>query len=56
MIDKTTDASNAEQAVVVIRWMSDDLSVHEDFIGLYQTDSMLLVAIIKDSLLRLNLK
>lgn len=59
MIDETTDASNAEQVVFVIRWVSDDLSVHEEFIGLYHADSIQaqsLVAIIKDSLLRLNLK
>ena len=59
MIDETTDASNAEQVVIVIRWVSDDLSVHEEFIGLYHTSSIQaqsLVSIIKDSLLRLNLK
>ena len=59
MIDETTDFSNAEQVVIVIRWVSDDLSVHEEFIGLYKTDSIQaksLVAIIKDTLLRLNLK
>ena len=57
MIDETTDTSNAEQVVIVIRWVSDDLSVHE-FIGLYHTSSIQaqsLVAI-NDSLLRLNLK
>ena len=59
MIDEMTDFSNAEQVVIVIRWISDDLSVHEEFIGLYKTDSIQaksLVAIIKDTLLRLNLK
>ena len=59
MIDETTDASNSEQVVIVIRYVGDDLSVHEEFIGLYQTDSLQarsLAAIIKDTLLRLNLK
>ena len=59
MIDETTDFSNAEQVVIVIRWVNDDLSVHEEFVGLYKTDSIQaksLVAIIKDTLLRLNLK
>ena len=59
MIDETTDSSNVEEVVIVIRWVSDDLSVHEDFIGLYKTDSIQaksLVAIIKDTLLQLNLK
>lgn len=59
MIDETTDASNSEQVVIAIRYVGDDLSVHEEFIGLYQTDSLLarsLAAIIKDTLLHLNLK
>ena len=59
MVDETTDCSNVEQVVIVVRWVSDDLSVHEDFIGLYKTDSIQaksLVSIIKDTLLCLNLK
>ena len=59
MIDETTDTSNSEQVVIVIIYVGDDLSVHEEFIGLYQTDSLLagsLAAISKDTLLRLNLK
>ena len=59
MIDKTTDASNVEQVVLVFRWVDDDLAVHEEFIGLYQSDSIdakSLVAIIRDTLLRMNLK
>ena len=57
MIDETTDSSNSEQLVIVIRWVNDDLSIHEEFIGLYKTDSIKaksLVAIIKDTLLRLT--
>ena len=59
MIDETTDLSNTEQVVLVFRWVDDTLSVHEEFIGLYQTDSIAaasLFKIIEDTLLRLNLK
>ena len=59
MIDETTDSSNVKQVVIVIRWVGNDLSVHEEFIGLHKTDSIQaksLVAIIKDTSLHLNLK
>ena len=58
MIDETTDVSNREQATVVIRWVSEDFKVHEEFVGLYHVDSIdsaSLVSVIKDVLLRLNL-
>ena len=58
MVDETTDISNCEQVVVCIHWVDDDFNVHEDFIGLYQVDSICsdsLVAVIKDALLRMNL-
>ena len=59
MIDETTDLSNTEQVVLVFRWVDSELSVHEKFLGLYQTDSVkaaTLLKIIEDTLLRLNLK
>ena len=59
MIDETTDLSNTEQVVLVFRWIDSELSVHEEFLGLYQTDSIKaasLLKIIEDTLLRLNLK
>ena len=59
MVDETTDASNVEQVVLVFRWVDDNLAVHEEFLGLYQSDSIdakSLVAIIRDTLLRMNLK
>ena len=58
MVDETTDISTTEQVVIVLRWVNPTLAVHEDFIGLYATDSTdanSLVAIIKDVLLQLNL-
>ena len=58
MIDEATDVSNSEQVVIVLRWVDEDLSVQEDFIGLYKTESTnaaTLVSLIKDVLLRCNL-
>ena len=58
MVDETTDISNAEQAVICMRWVDDELSANEEFIGLYQiesTDSNSIVAMIRDVILRLNL-
>ena len=58
MVDETTDASVEEQCVVVIRWIDDGLEAHEDFVGMYvtaSTDANSIVALIKDSLLRMNL-
>ena len=58
MVDETTDCSNKEQVVLVIRWVDEQLIVHEEFIGLYSVpaiDADTLTTVIKDSLLRLNL-
>ena len=54
MIDETADVSNQEQ---VTRSVDDDLEVYEDFLGLYQVTSIgagSLVAVIKDTMSRLN--
>ena len=59
MIDEAMDLANIEQVVLVIHSVNDNLTVTEDFIGLYKTEyieSSLLVSIIKDVLLRMNLK
>ena len=40
MCDETTDNTAKEQAVICIRHVSDDYEVSEDFIGLYQIDSI----------------
>ena len=58
MIDESTDISNREQVVVVLRWVAENLVVHEDFIGLYVVDNILastLATVVKDTLTRLNL-
>ena len=58
MVDETTDIANKEQVVIVLRWVGSDLSVNEEFIGLYAVDSiqaLMLKKVIKDILKRLNL-
>ena len=58
MADETTDISNREQLVICLRWVDNDLDVHEEFVGLHVVDSIdanMLVAVIKDVLLRFNL-
>ncbi len=32
--DETTDASNTAQVTLFLHWVTDDLQVHEDFVGL----------------------
>lgn len=59
MGDEATDCSNKEQVVLPFRWVDEDLAAHEEFIGLYLTDSTTasaLVAIIEDTILRMNIK
>lgn len=58
MVDETTDASNTEQVVICIRWIDENMTPHEDFLGLYQVDCIdasTIVSVIKDVLLRFNL-
>eukprot|EP00731_Ephydatia_muelleri_P009637 Em0005g223a len=35
MVDETRDQSNKEQLTLVLRWVSDDFTVSEEFVGLY---------------------
>ena len=36
MADKTTDAANREQLIIVYCWIDDVFGVHEDFVGLHE--------------------
>ena len=59
MVDEATNCSNKEQVVLVFRRVGKDLAAHEEFIGLYLTDSITaaaLVAIIEDTILCMNIK
>lgn len=58
MADETTDASNQEQVTLFVRWVTEDLEVHEEFLGLYTVPSIdagTLVSVIKDTFLRMAL-
>ena len=58
MMDETTDIANKEQVVICIRWLQEDLSVHDSCLGLFNTpatDSSTLFLILKDVLLRFGL-
>ena len=52
--DESRDISNKEQLTCVLRWVSTiDLSVHEEFIGMYQLEKTVTHSL-KDILLRCN--
>ncbi len=58
MVDETTDASNVEQVVVCLRWVSEGFDVREEFVGLYEVESTraeIIYAVITYVLLRMNL-
>ena len=58
MADETMDKSNREQVVICIRWVDNNLEAHEEFMGLYQVDSIdakTITAVILDTLLRMDL-
>ena len=58
MADEVTDSSNKEQVVVCFRSVDEQFEPHEDFVGLYQVDSIdsrSIVKVLKDTILRLNL-
>jgi hypothetical protein len=58
MADETTDESNIEQVVIVLRHVDSDLAVHEEFIGMYAVnsiDSKTLTTVIRDTLFRMML-
>ena len=59
MVDESTDVWNKEQLAFCIRWVDDELVVHEAFIGMHPmqgTGADQIVFIIKDILLRMNLR
>ena len=59
MADEVTDTSNREQVTVCLRWIDEQFEAREEFVGLHkvdQIDSDTIVAVLKDTLLRTNLK
>jgi len=58
MVDETTDKSNMEQLTLVVRWISDDFEVSEEFLGLYSMsaiDAQSIVDVMKDAFLRFQM-
>ena len=58
MMDETTDISNQEQSVIVLRWVSEDFEVNEEFLGVYNVptiDAATLTMAANDTLCRMNL-
>ena len=58
MVDETSDVSNREQVCMIVRQVTEDLQVHEEFLGLYcvpSIDAATLSMIIKDLFTRMNL-
>ena len=58
MADETTDCSNREQVTVIVRRVTEELEVFEEFLGLYHVtsiDAATLTTVIKDVLIRANL-
>ena len=58
MVDEVTDKANKEQVTLIVRWVTEDFEVHEEFLGLYHVDSIdaaTITAVIKDTLIRMNL-
>ena len=59
MADEVTDSSNKEQLIICLRWVDNHLNPHEEFIGsncVDRIDAATLVHVIKETLIRLNLK
>lgn len=57
MADETTDISNEEQVAIVFCRVTDDLLVHEEFVGLYKVSTIeaAIFDAIKDVFIQLNL-
>ena len=58
MVDEATDKSNKEQLTLVVRWISDDFVVSEEFLGLYSlsvADAQSIVDVMKDAFLRFQI-
>lgn len=58
MIDATTDVTNQEQVIIVMRKIDASFEVCEEFLGLYAVssiDAAYLFAVIKDTMIRLNI-
>ena len=58
MADEVADVSNKERVVAWLRYVDNDFTAHDEFVGIHQaasTQSDVLVAVLRDILLILNL-
>ena len=58
MVDETTDKSNKEQLTLVIRWVSKEFIVSEEFLRLYclsSANAQSIVDVMKDAFLRFQI-
>ena len=58
MVDEATDKANKEQLTIVVRWISEDFVVSEEFLGLYclsAIDAQSIVEAMKDAFLRFQI-
>ena len=59
LADESADVSNKEQVVVCIRWVDDQLSVHEEFVGIKPVDRTTaedIVNVLSQTLVEMHLK
>ena len=57
MADETTEKSNQEQFMLFLRWVRDNLQVHEEFLRLYHVDHIdaaSVTSVIQNLFVRLN--
>ena len=58
MFDETRDISNTEQGTFCVRYVDEDFTIHESFLGLYECDKTsaeFILNVIKDILLRFEI-
>ena len=59
MADECANVTNQEQLVICLRWVDENLEVHEDFVGLHplsDTKADAIVKVILDTIQRMGLK
>ena len=59
MVDECADVTNEEQLVIRLRWVNENLEVHEDFVGLHPLSDTIadtIVKVILDTIQRMGLK
>ena len=58
MVDESTDKSSKEHLTLVLRWISENFVVSEEFVGLYYLsaiDAQSIVEVMKDAFIRFQI-